>query len=171
MLSPMVLPYRCGRTLQLAVHYWVIDNELAGRAGPRCVPWELRELRDDGIAGIVSLDAGVNSVDIEKAGIKHLRAYMPMVYLEREEDHLEFLTVVPEVVKFIDEVRENGGGALVHSHYGCDRTGCVLGCYLIAREGFTPFQAYSHIRERNPNAFGASGYADAILTFDKLLKE
>jgi len=155
----------------LAVHYWVIDRQLAGRAGPRCVPWELRELREEGIAGIVSLDAGVNSADVEKAGLKHLRAFMPMVFLEREEDHLEFLTVLPEVVKFIDGIRAENGAALVHCHYGCDRTGCVLGCYLVAREGYTPAQAYHHIRERNPNAFGASGYAEAILTFDKLFKE
>jgi protein-tyrosine phosphatase len=155
----------------LAVHYWVIEGQLAGRAGPRCVPWELRELREEGVAGIVSLDAGVNSSDVEKAGLKHLRAFMPMVFLEREEDHLEFLTVLPSVVKFIDEIRAQNGAALVHCHYGCDRTGCVLGCYLVAREGFSPAQAYHHIRERNPNAFGASGYAEAILTFDKLFKE
>lgn len=152
-------------------HYWVIENELAGRAGPRCVPWELRTLRADGVTGIVSLDAGVNGADIEAAGIKHLKAFMPMVYLEREEDHLEFLTVVPEVVKFIDAIRAEKGAALVHCHYGCDRTGCVLGCYLVAREGYSPADAYHHIRERNPNAFGASGYAEAILTFAKVLKE
>ena len=35
----------------------------------------------------------------------------------------------------------------------------------------TPFDAYQLIKERNPHAFGASGYAEAILTFDKLLKE
>ena len=155
----------------MGVHYWVIDGALAGRAGPRCVPWELHEFRNEGITGIVSLDAAVNSADIERAGIKHLRAYMPMVLLEREEDHFEFLTVIPEVVKFIDEIRKEGGAALVHCHYGCDRTGCVLGCYLLAREGYTPFDAYHLIKERNPNAFGASGYAEAILTFHKLLKE
>ena len=155
----------------MGVHYWVIEGELAGRSGPRCVPWELREFGQEGITGIVSLDAGVNAADIEKAGLKHLRAYMPMVYLEREEDHLEFLTVVPSVVKFIDDIRKEGGAALVHCHYGCDRTGCVLGCYLVARAGYSPFEAYQHIRARNPQAFGASGYAEAILTFDKLLKE
>jgi protein-tyrosine phosphatase len=155
----------------LAAHYWVIDDELAGRAGPRCVPWDLWELRESGVGGIVSLDAGVDPDEVAAANIRHLPSYMPMVYLEREEDHLEFLSVLPPIVKFIDELRAAGQATLVHCHYGCDRTGCVLGCYLVAREGLSPLEAYRRIKERNPHAFGASGYAEAILTFDKINKQ
>jgi hypothetical protein len=46
----------------------------------------------------------------------------------------------------------------------------VLACYLVAREGLDPFDAYQHVKSRNPDAFGAAGYAEAILTFDKILR-
>jgi protein-tyrosine phosphatase len=148
----------------------VIDGELGGRPGPECVPWNLRELRDEGVGAIVSLDDGVDEEEIRAAGILHLPAYRPMVLLETERDHCEFLDSMPEIAAFIDQCRREQRGVLVHCHYGCDRTGAVLACYLVAREGLDPFDAYQHVKSRNPDAFGAAGYAEAILTFHKILR-
>jgi atypical dual specificity phosphatase len=152
-------------------HYWVIDDILAGRPGPRCVPWNTWDLFENGFRGIVSLDAGVDPKAIEQVGIHHLPAYAPMNYIETEEEHLEFLAGIPKIVQFIDEHRERGEATLVHCHYGCDRTGCVLGCYLVARENMDPYEAFQHIKTQNSNAFGISGYAEAIITFHKLIQQ
>jgi protein-tyrosine phosphatase len=151
--------------------YWVINGVLAGRPGPRCVPWNLWDLADQGVRRVVSLDAGVDPEEITDAGLLHLPSYTPMNYIDTKEEHLEFLSVMPRIVRFIDEGREQGEASMVHCHYGCDRTGCVLGCYLVAREGMDSAEAYQTIKERNPNAFGISGYAEAIMTFEDLIKQ
>ena len=149
----------------------MIDDVLAGRCGPACVPWDLPALRQD-FGAIVSLDAhSVDAADIEELGFWHLPAYRPMLTLETESEHRKFLEVMPPVVWFIDRCRAAGRPVFVHCHYGCDRTGCALGCYLIAREGMSPLAAYERVKERNPNAYGQAGYAEAMLTFDKLLKK
>ena len=151
--------------------YWVIDGELAGRAGPAKLPWDLRELRQD-FGAIVSLDEHeVEAAEIAALGFWHMPAYRPMLTLETETEHRRFLELMPAFTWFVDRCRAAGRPVVVHCHYGCDRTGCTLGCYLIAREGFTPLSAYEWIRERNPHAYGQAGYAEALLTFDKLLKK
>ena len=155
----------------MADHYGVIDDELAGRPGPECVPWDHDELRDDGIEAVVSLDEGVDSYELEEAGFLHLEAFQPMIVLETERDHRQFLQIMPAVAQFIDARRRERRGTVVHCHYGCDRTGAVLGCYLVGRMGMAPFEAYQHVKTRNPRAFGISSYAEAILTFDRMIRE
>lgn len=157
---------------RLGAHYWVIDGELAGRAGPACVPWNLFDLRDDGIDAVVSLDDDVDERELAAAEIRHFPLYQPMVLLDSEKDQRAFLSnVMPPAVRFIDDCRAEGMGVMVHCHYGCDRTGAVLACYLVAREGMKAWEAYEHIRRVNPHSFGASGYAESILTFARMLEE
>lgn len=152
--------------------YWVWERELAGRSGPECFAWRERDLAAGGIGAIISLDGGGVEPDlIADAGIKHLPAYRPMVMLDTERDQREFLAVMPMIAHFIDTCRQEQRPVMVHCHYGCDRTGTVLGAYLIGRFGMTPKQAFNRIRQVNPAAYGASGYAEALLTFDKMVKE
>lgn len=151
--------------------YWVIGRSLAGRPGPSCKPWDLRELRAGGVDAVVSLDDAVNPAAIKAAGMLHLPAYRPMVILDGPADHREFLTVMRSVVRFLDACQKMGKAAVVHCHHGQDRTGAVLACYLVARKGLAPRQAFEHVKLCNPAAFGQIGYAEAILTFDALLKD
>lgn len=147
--------------------YWVIEGVLAGRCGPAHTAWELGELRQAGIGGIVSLDeTSVNPDDMRAAAIEHLPIYLPMVLLLEPADRHNFLQFLPPIFEFIDRHREQKSGVLVHCYYGCDRTGAVLGCYLIARQGLSSADAIDRIRQLQPGALQAPGYSDLVALFE-----
>ena len=156
-----------------SVHYvyWVIDDVLAGRAGPEKYPWDLSEIGAGGIGGIVSLAWSSEEEAVPKAGLKHLPVFQPMVLLEDEEDRKRFLACMPPVLKFVDECRAKNVAVLVHCHHGNDRTGTVLACYLVARENLSATEAVARIRELNPAAMSAFGYAEAVTTFEQMYQE
>jgi protein-tyrosine phosphatase len=151
--------------------YWVIPGVLAGRPGPDCAPWNVDQLVDAGVGAVVSLDGPVRVQDLLKAGIRHLPAYQPMFLLHGEEDHKRFLKVMVPILAFIDEQRAGGIATLVHCHYGCDRTGTVLSCYLVARENFTATQAVARVQKINPDAMWAVGYMEAVQTFEAIYRD
>lgn len=151
--------------------YWVIDNELGGRAGPQLYPWTARELIQAGIGAVVSLAGGVKYADLRAAGIEVLPVPQPMILLEDEPQRERFLDIMPLVVHFIDKARGAGRGTLVHCHYGRDRTGAVLACYLVEREGLSPDEAVARVRAANPLALAAPGYPEAVTTFRRLLDQ
>src|SRR5262245_62106315 len=119
---------------QMQAVYWVEDGVLGGRCGPECSPWLAEELFAGGVRGIVSLDEyGVDEAALQAAGIIHLPLYQPMILLQDISERRRFLEVIPRVIQFIEERRrQNELPVVVHCHYGCDRTGCVLACCLIA---------------------------------------
>ena len=150
--------------------YWVIENELAGRAGPEKFPWDPHELKSAGVGAIVSLAGPVNAQSLRYAGIRHLPVHQPMVLLETEEMRERFLEVMPLIIDFIDTCRDERVGVLVHCYHGCDRTGAILACYLIAREGLSATDAVERIRAVNPDALSAFGYEAAVETFERLTR-
>jgi protein-tyrosine phosphatase len=119
---------------------------------------------------MVSLDSyGVDADALQAAGIRHLPLYQPMILLESTAERRQFLEVVPPVLRFLDELREKQSlPAIVHCHYGRDRTGCVLACCLVARVGLTADGAIALVRERQPAALSASGYAEAVELFEHM---
>lgn len=151
--------------------YWVIDKELAGRPGPQLHPWTARELVQAGIGAVVSLAGPVRTGDLRGAGIKILPVHQPMVLLCSEVERERFLEVMPIVTDFIDRCRAERRGVLVHCYYGCDRTGAVLACYLVANLGLTPDQAIARVRAANPQALAAQGYAECVSTFQRLIEQ
>ncbi|MFO0944425.1 MAG: dual specificity protein phosphatase family protein [Planctomycetota bacterium] len=149
--------------------YWVIENELAGRPGPECCPWKPADLAAAGIRAIVSLAGPIRMGELRGAGIEVLPVQQPMILLETEPDRERFVEVMPLVVEFIDRHRNQGTKVLVHCHYGCDRTGAVLACYLVTRKGLSADDAVAHVRAANPNALSAEGYAEAVATYARIL--
>lgn len=150
--------------------YWVLPGVLAGRPSPERVPWQVEALLEARVGGIVSLDGPIRTKELTAAGIRHLPAYQPMLLLHSEEDYHRFLKVVPGVLRFIDEERSRERATLVHCYYGCDRTGSVLACYLVAREGCTASQAVTRIQHANPEALWALGYAEVVGAFERLYR-
>jgi hypothetical protein len=151
--------------------YWVIERELAGRPGPQLHAWTARELIQSGIGAVVSLAGPVRTSDLRQAGIKILPVHQPMILLSSEIERERFLEVMPIVTDFIDRCRAEQRGVLVHCHYGCDRTGAVLACYLLAKLGITPEEAIARVRAANPLALAADGYAESVTTFQRLLNQ
>lgn len=148
--------------------YWVMEDILAGRCGPARAGWEPAALRAAGFGGVVSLDPGdVDADALTAAGLDHLPLYLPMTLLLNEADRLGFLRALLPVFDFIDGIRRRPAATLVHCHYGLDRTGAVLACYLVARERFHARQAIDYIRQQRPQAMFAPGYAEAVELFEE----
>ncbi len=146
--------------------YWVIDDVLAGRCGPAVSPWDPKRLHDAGIRGIISLDeAGVNPGDLRAVSIAHYPAYLPMTLLLSQPERQQFLAALPPIFEFIDGARRRSSATLVHCHYGLDRTGAVLACYLVSRERLAGEEAVERIRQLRPQALLAPGYAESVLLF------
>ncbi len=148
--------------------YWVLPEILAGRCGPAARPWELAALWDAGVRGIVSLDeSDVDAAALSAAKIEHLPAYLPMTLLLSERERERFLSALPDIFEFVDRIRRQAGATLVHCHYGLDRTGAVLACYLVARQRLGAVQAIEHVRALRPDALLAPGYAESVQLFEQ----
>ncbi len=130
--------------------------------------WDATELYARGFRGVVSLDEdGVDGESIRAAGLAHLPLFQPMMLLMDDAQRQGFLQCMPKVLDFVDCVRQHQGAVLVHCYHGCDRTGAVLACYLIAREGVTADQAIDRLWQVQPNAVAAYGYLEAVHQFEK----
>jgi protein-tyrosine phosphatase len=152
--------------------YWIEEASLGGRCGPACVPWQPAELFAAGVGGVVSLDAEcVDQAELRKAGLEHLPLYQPMVLLHDEPSRRMFVQRVTPAFDFIDRVRQRGSSVVVHCHYGCDRTGALLACYLMARAGCDAKTAIDRIRSVQPLALRAWGYVEAVELFDWLRRD
>lgn len=137
--------------------YWIVPGLLAGRPGPKTIPWDLQELWAEGFRTIVSL-IRADEATIQSAGFRHYAAPL--------NGGLAFLPVwrrwlagkmVP-VVDFIAAEIAAGRPTLVHCYLGKDRTGAVLAGYLIRYCGFSPEEAFQRLRQANPRAMTAPGF-------------
>lgn len=150
--------------------YWVVPGVIAGRPSPECVPWDVHDLVEAGFGGVVSLDGPIKTKDLRLAGLTHLAVHRPMLLLRTVDDHRRFLSAIPRILPFVDEMRARGRATLVHCYYGCDRTGTALACYLVARENYTAEQAIVHVQHVKPDAMWAVGYMEAVHTFESMYR-
>ena len=138
-------------------YYWIIPGLLAGRPGPRMLPWNLEALWEEGFRSIVSL-IRADRASIEQAGFRH--CYSPM---------MGAFTILPfwrrwlaqkmlPIVDFIAGELAAGRPTLVHCQMGKDRTGAVLAGYLVRYCGFSPQAAFERLRQVNPRAMTAPGF-------------
>lgn len=148
--------------------YWVAPGELAGRPGPEKFPWTPEELSAEGIGAVVSLCGPVNTRQLVAAGIDHLPVYQPMILLESEIAREGFVGIMPLIEEFVERSLTKKKSVLVHCYHGCDRTGTVLACLLIARYRLDAARAVEAVRSVNPLAMNASGYAEAVATYARL---
>lgn len=151
--------------------YWVRANQLAGRPGPELAPWNPTELKSQKIGAVVSLCGPVSSEPLMNAGIEHMPLVQPMVLLESEAMRERFVSIMGKVLPFIDRIVQGGQAVMVHCYYGCDRSGAVLACSLVAREGLAAEEAIAQVRGANPSAMSAYGYAAAVETFERMYRD
>lgn len=149
----------------------MIPQLLVGRPGPNFAPWNAPLLKQLGIGGVVSLDGPIRTADLAAAGIEHLPAYQPMLLLPTEKDQLRFLSVMPRILAFFDNIQARRQAIMIHCHYGCDRTGSALACCLVARQKMDAESAILTIQRLNPDALWVVGYADAVYTFEESYRQ
>ncbi len=147
--------------------FWVVEKELAGRAGPIACAWDLAQLRRGGFRSVVTLHEGeVTTSQIREAGLEPVPLYLPPLILDSVELKVAFVAEVPRFVATVESLRgRNRLPALVHCHMGRDRTCAMLACYLVERLGIDAREAVERIRAVRPSAFFTEGYEDCVHLF------
>lgn len=146
--------------------YWVIDHLLAGRPGPKFAPWNPQELYEGGIRTVISLAPEDDVEDLTPFGIKHYRPEFPPVKLFSIGMQKAFIFQAVPVWRTIDRELQANRPTLVHCHAGQDRTGAILGGYLVIYRGMTPAEAIAHVRSVKPLAMSADGYDDVLMLLE-----
>jgi hypothetical protein len=137
--------------------YWVSPNLLAGRPGPRLLPWDLGRIWAGGVRTIVSL-VRVNRTAIQAAGFRHHQVPLPGGLAFFPWIRRWLVQRMLPVVDFIAAEVAAGRPTLVHCHAGKDRTGAVLAGYLIRHQGLSADEAFRLVRQANPRAMTAPGF-------------
>ncbi len=142
--------------------YWVLEGLLAGRPGPTYAPWDPAELYAGGIGAIISLAEEVPVDDLNGYPFQHYRYAFPPILLSSSGLQKAFIYQALPVWRQLDALLQAHIPTLVHCYAGRDRTGAVLAGYLVLYRSLEPDQAIRHVRQVNPYAMEAEGYADAV---------
>jgi len=139
--------------------FWLLEDKIAGRSGPNLDPWDLAELKAKGINAVLSVNFA-ESVDhdaMQKAGIKHANIPMSPNAPVQAGDKETCLANLPKAMAFIAE-QQKRGPVLIHCRSGKDRTGLVMGAYLIQFERVKAKEAMEQVLRVRPIAFSAEGW-------------
>jgi hypothetical protein len=142
--------------------YWVWKSLLGGRPGPTLVPWNPQALYEGGVRVVISLATEVKVEDLSAYGLDHYRMKFPPVKLFSKGMRNAFIYQALPVWELIHTQVQAERPTVVHCFAGQDRTGAVLGGYLIIYQGLTPAEARQQVREAQPNAMAKEGYAEVL---------
>ena len=142
--------------------YWVIEGRLAGRPGPVRHPWNPAALYGGGIRVVVSLAEEEPVEDLSKYGLEHHYSPFPPIFLFSAGMRKAFIHEALPVWALVHEKMKAGLPTLVHCHAGQDRTGLILGGYLVLYQGWMPDAAIEFLREKKPTALSAPGFEKAV---------
>ena len=146
--------------------YEVEPDLLYGRPGPNKSNWSLAHLRQHGILVIISL------VDLDEQELREVRRLGFTHYAFSIEDKIhrpyktsndDLMHTVTHILEIIDGHIRYSQPVLVHCNSGKDRTGLVMGCYLMSRKGMSAKQALRALRRLKPDALTAKGFEQMLL--------
>ncbi|MCL1048305.1 dual specificity protein phosphatase family protein [Shewanella abyssi] len=139
--------------------FWLVEGQIAGRSGPNKDPWNLSELKEEGIDAILSVNNGESceGADFSSAGIEY-KCIPFSRNAPPETGDLEYcVEQVPKALAYIRECEAQGKTVLIHCRSGKDRTGLIMAYYLMDN-GAAPLHAVSQIRAIRDIAFSADGW-------------
>jgi tyrosine-protein phosphatase SIW14 len=106
-------------------------------------PDELIQLKDHGVKTIVCLRWNSSAIEAERTRAEELGfnfVYLPLTYWIMPKTH--------ELDKFFNVLDDRSAHSVfLHCKHGSDRTGMLIAFYRMAREGWTPDQAYEEMKE------------------------
>lgn len=140
--------------------FWLIQDQLCGRAGPNHEPWDARELQNAGIGAVLSVN-GADSVypdDFAVAGMSHRCIPLSANAPPRDGDLESCLARLPLAYEFALNAIESGNSVLVHCRQGKDRTGLFMAYFLRRQLGISSKDAIDRVKTVRPIAFSAEGW-------------
>jgi atypical dual specificity phosphatase len=120
-------------------------------------PEDLPELRDLGIAAVLSLTIRSPFPDGPPPGLRH--AHLPVPDMSAPSGAL-----LGRAVSFLREELEADHAVLVHCGAGLGRTGTVIACYLVS-EGVDPVSAMRLVRLVRPGSIETEEQEEAVRAF------
>ncbi len=75
------------------------------------------------------------------------------------------------MVEFVDEQRRAGRPVYVHCHQGISRSGMVVVAYLMAKHGWTRYEALAYVRTRRPGVRPNPAFMERLQEWEAALKK
>ncbi len=140
--------------------FWLHDDLVGGRPGPNLVPWDLREMRAEGVGAILSVNDGelVHIDELSALEIDYLCAPLSENAPPREGDLDTCLASLPKGFDFVSQRQALGIKTVVHCRQGRDRTGLFLAYYMCKQLEITPENAITRLKEIRCDALAADGW-------------
>ncbi|WP_144213896.1 phosphatase domain-containing putative toxin [Shewanella donghaensis] len=147
--------------------FWLVEGVIAGRSGPNKDPWNLAELKAEGIGAILSVNDGddVDDQAIEALGLKYCCTPFSKNIPPQEGDEAICVKQMPKALAFIRQCEAQHLPVLIHCRSGKDRTGIMMAYYLLDN-GAAPVHAVSQVRNVRDIAFSSEGWDQFV--FDVL---
>lgn len=141
---------------------WFVENRVAGMGYPKD-DTELSYLAHKaGIKTLVNLTPTSNYVaQAEELGIAVHQIAISDFCPPSLAQIQEFISIV-----------DNANGAVgVHCAMGCGRTGTMLACYLVAKEGYTADDAIKETRRRRRHSIETRTQEQSVRLFEESLRK
>ena len=146
---------------------------LYGRPGPARTQWNLPFMKARGLLVVVSLVTNVDSAQVASAGLIHYSLpfddKLSTPYATSKQFLVPILNAFDEI---LDRHLARKEPILVHCNAGNDRTGFLLGYYLLTRKQMKPKKIVRALRNLNANALTANGFEEGFCAMaDSLIEQ
>ncbi|CAL5867340.1 uncharacterized protein PFLUO_LOCUS1555 [Penicillium psychrofluorescens] len=131
-------------------------------------PVDFSQKYHDGIYAVIDISHEspvYNPAQMEKGGILYFKHPTVSKIPPTPDETRDFIALVDRLRKEIDEKAERGGPRLlvgVHCHYGYNRTGFLIVCYLIERLGYGVQDAIDEFNARRPPGIRHGHFIDTL---------
>jgi len=140
--------------------FWLIQDQLCGRAGPNHEPWDASELQSAGVGAVLSVN-GADSVyadDFSVIGMSHRCIPLAANAPPRKGDLELCLARLPLAYEYAFNEIESGNSVLVHCRQGKDRSGLFMAYFLRRQLGMSSKDAIDRVKTVRPIALTAEGW-------------
>jgi tyrosine-protein phosphatase SIW14 len=128
---------------------------------------ELIHLKNIGVKTIVCLRWNSSAIEQERSRAQELGfnfVYLPLTYWIMPKPN--------EIEKFFNVLDDQSGHSIfLHCKHGSDRTGMLIAFYRMARQGWTPAQAYQEMKEAGHHKIRMHHFKWAVYSFPKKGKQ
>ena len=144
--------------------FWLIQDSVAGRPGPKNAPWVLTDIRAAGFDTVLNLSGHEPDYPaFELAGLQAAWIPLPSEIPPTEDSEIRCQEALPRAYDFLAAQIDAGRRVLVHCFSGRDRTGLLFAFLLARRDGLPAREAILKVREVRPSAMTAAGWEDLAM--------